>query len=114
MNSVNTQREAELRASVEAQKQKVLKLKQARDQLGVLEREVTSAQRALDLVTQRFNETNLESQNRASNVAILTRATVPTEPSRPQPLVNSIVGAVLGLLIAVLAELHGSDREAAA
>ena len=105
MNSVNAQREAELRASVEAQKAKVLKLRQSRDNLGVLEREVQSAQRALDVVTQRFNETNLESQNRASNVSILTRATVPTEPSRPQPVVNTIVGAIVGLLIAILAAL---------
>ncbi|MFT4102332.1 MAG: chain length determinant protein EpsF [Burkholderiaceae bacterium] len=105
LNTVNVQREAELRSAVEAQKAKVMKLRAARDQLNVLEREVQSAQRALDVVTQRFNETNLESQNRASNVSILTRATVPTEPSRPQPLLNTVIGGILGLIIAVLAAL---------
>jgi capsular polysaccharide biosynthesis protein len=30
---------------------------------------------------------------------------VPTEPSRPQPLVNTVLGAIVGLFVAVLAAL---------
>ncbi|HYF59416.1 MAG TPA: chain length determinant protein EpsF [Burkholderiaceae bacterium] len=104
-NDVNTRREAELRSLVAEQRARVAKIKVARDQLQVLEREVTSAQRALDLVAQRYTETSLESQSRQSNVSVLTPAAVPTMPSRPQPLVNSIVGGLLGLFIAVLAAL---------
>jgi chain length determinant protein EpsF len=104
-NDVNQRREAELRTLVEQQRAKVAKMRNARDEMQVLEREVQSAQRALDLVAQRFTETSLESQTRQSNVSVLTPATVPQAPSRPQPVLNTIVGAVFGLFLAVVAAL---------
>jgi succinoglycan biosynthesis transport protein ExoP len=104
-NDVNLRREAELRALVAEQRAKVTKMRGARDQHAVLEREVQSAQRALDLVTQRYTETSLESQTRQSNVTVLSPARVPTEPSRPQPVVNTVLGAIIGLFVAVLAAL---------
>jgi chain length determinant protein EpsF len=104
-NDINTRREAEVRNLLEQQRAKVAKIKVSRDQLQILEREVQGAQRALDLVAQRYTETSLESQSRQSNVSILTAAAVPTVPSRPQPLLNSIIGGLLGLFIAVLAAL---------
>jgi chain length determinant protein EpsF len=104
-NDVNTRREAELRNLVEQQRARVMKVKSARDQLQILEREVQSAQRALDLVAQRYTETSLESQTRQSNVSVLTPASVPTSPSRPQPLLNTLIGGLLGLFVAVLAAL---------
>lgn len=104
-NAVNQQREAELRAAVEAQKARVLKLREARNQLAVFEREVQSAQRSLDLVSQRFTETNLQSQTKQTNVSVLTRAVKPTEPSRPNPTINGIIGGIVGLFLAVLAAL---------
>ena len=47
-NQVNMQREAELRAALDAQKKKVLQLKEERDGIGVLQRDVEGAQRAYD------------------------------------------------------------------
>lgn len=104
-NDINVRREAELRALVNEQRAKVVKMRAARDQHAVLEREVQSAQRALDLVAQRFTETSLESQTRQSNVTVLSAARVPTEPSRPQPVVNTVLGAIIGLFVAILAAL---------
>lgn len=104
-NDVNVRREAELRTLVAEQRAKVAKMRAARDQHAVLEREVQSAQRALDLVAQRFTETSLESQTRQSNVSVLSAASVPTTPSRPQPVVNAVLGAIVGLVVAVLAAL---------
>jgi chain length determinant protein EpsF len=104
-NDVNLRREAELRGLLEAQRAKVAGIKSARDRLQVLEREVQGSQRALDLVAQRFTETSLESQARQSNVSILTPASVPTMPSRPQPMLNALIGGLLGLFVAVLAAL---------
>jgi len=104
-NDVNVRREAELRRLVNDQRARVAKMRAARDQHSVLEREVQSAQRALDLVAQRFTETSLESQTRQSNITVLSAASVPTEPSRPQPVVNSVLGAIVGLFVAVLAAL---------
>jgi hypothetical protein len=104
-NDVNLRREAELRGLLEAQRGKVAGVKLARDRLQVLEREVQGSQRALDLVAQRFTETSLESQARQSNVSILTPASVPTMPSRPLPMLNALIGGLLGLFVAVLAAL---------
>jgi uncharacterized protein involved in exopolysaccharide biosynthesis len=104
-NDVNLRREAELRGLLEAQRGKVAGIKMARDRLQVLEREVQGSQRALDLVAQRFTETSLESQARQSNVSILTPASVPTMPSRPLPMLNALIGGLLGLFVAVLAAL---------
>ncbi len=104
-NQVNLMREAELRALLDTQRAKVVGIKSARDQLQVLEREVQGAQRALDLVSQRFTETSLESQSRQSNVSILTAASVPVQPSRPLPGLNALVGGLLGLVVGTLAAI---------
>ena len=73
-NQVNVQREAELRATLDAQKKKVLQLKEERDGIGVLQRDVEGAQRAYELVTQRLAQTSLESQTQQTNIAMLTPA----------------------------------------
>lgn len=104
-SNVNTAREGEIRAALEAQRSKVLKLKKDRDQIAVYQREVDSAQKALEIVSQRLTQTNLESQTRQSNVSILSQAVPPTEASRPKVLLNSIVGALAGLMIGVFAAL---------
>lgn len=102
---MNLQREAEIRASFEAQRSKVLRLKKDHDQLAALGREVDTIQKALDLVSQRLTQTNLESQAPQSNVSILSPALQPAEPSRPKPLLNMIVGAFVGLMLGLLAAL---------
>lgn len=104
-NTINQQRESELRAAVEAQKTKVLKLREGRNQVSIIEREVQSAQRSMDLVSQRYTETNLQSQSKQSNVSVLTRATRPLEPARPKPMLNGIIGGFIGLFLALLAAL---------
>jgi len=103
--TVNVQREGEIRAALDAQRARVLRLKKDHDQISVLEREVAEAQKALDLVTQRLTQTNIESQAPQSNVSILAPALTPTEPSRPKPLLNMIVGVFAGLLLGLLAAL---------
>lgn len=103
--TVNVQREGEIRAALDAQRARVLRLKKDHDQISVLEREVAEAQKALDLVTQRLTQTNIESQAPQSNVSILAPALTPAEPSRPKPLLNMIVGAFAGLLLGLLAAL---------
>lgn len=103
--AVNAQREADIRSALEQQRAKVLRLKKDHDQISVLEREVSEAQKALDLVTQRRTETEIASHAPQSNVSILAPALTPTEPSRPKPLLNIIVGAGVGLLLGLLAAL---------
>lgn len=99
--TINRQREAEIRASLEAQRSKVLALKQQRDEVSVMQKELETAQRAYDQVAQRLNQSNLESQNTQTNIAVLTPAAEPAEPSSPKILLNSVLSVFLGTLLAV-------------
>lgn len=104
-NRVNLQKESDIRAALEAQKTRVLELKQQRDELSVLQREVESAQRAFDLVTQRLTQTNLESQVSQTNVVLLNPAAEPIDPSSPKILLNLVLAIFLGTLLGVGAAL---------
>jgi chain length determinant protein EpsF len=104
-NRVNVQREAELSSALGAQKAKVLQLHEARDRLAVLQRDLESAQRAHELVAQRLAQTNLESQTQQTNVAVLTRAEAPVDPSFPKLLLNTFIAAFLGTMLAAGAAL---------
>ena len=108
-NTINRSREAQTRAELEAQRAKVLKMKQVRDEGAVLQRDVESAQRTYDAVVARLNQSSLESQANQSNVQVLTQATPPLGPSSPRLLLNTllalIVGGFVAIIIALLREL---------
>ncbi len=103
------QREAELRDAVAQQKTKVLELNRARDELGVLLKDLDSAQRAFDAASMRFSQTRIEAQSSQSDISVLNPAVAPIEPSGPRVLLNTLVaillGAILGVGIALLLEL---------
>ena len=105
---ISRQREAELQAAIDTQRNKVLDLKQTRDQATVLQRDVDNAQRAYDQVFSRVNQTSLESQYRQSNATVISQATVPAEPSSPKVASNLFLGVagalVLGIGFAILIE----------
>jgi succinoglycan biosynthesis transport protein ExoP len=98
---LNTQREAEVQASLERQRSKVLELKARRDEFTVLTRDVEAAQRAFDEVFQRSSKVGLESLLRQTNAQLLDAAVPPSNPTSPILLVNAIVSTVLGVLAAV-------------
>jgi chain length determinant protein EpsF len=100
-NTINRQREADVRASLEAQRAKVLKLKAVRDEGAVIMRDVENAQRAYDTIMQRFTQSSLEGQTTQSNVNMLTQAVPPLEPSSPKILLNTLISIFLGTLLAV-------------
>jgi uncharacterized protein involved in exopolysaccharide biosynthesis len=103
--TINRQREAELRVSLEAQRAKVLKLKAVRDEGSVLQRDVESAQRSYEAVLARLNQTSLESQTTQSNVNVLTEASAPTAPSSPKVMANTLFSLALGIALAIGAAL---------
>jgi len=109
---VSRAREAEIQAAVDAQRAKVLALKETRDQVGVLQRDVDNAQRSYDLVYNRASATNLESQNRQSNATVISQATVPAVPSSPKVPAVMVMGfiAALGLGIGVALLLEQMDK----
>lgn len=102
-DTVNQQRLADVTRELEAQRQKVLDLRQKRDQLELLRRDVDSAQRALDLLAERATQTTIESSASTSNISIVSPASVPSSPSRPKPLLNLIVGGFVGLVLGIIA-----------
>ena len=102
-NAINQQRVRELTQALEEQKTKVLGLKSKRDEIAVYQRELNSAQQALDLVARRLTETTVGISAGLSNVNILTPATVPLLPTRPNLVLNTLVGIFLGLFMGMLA-----------
>jgi succinoglycan biosynthesis transport protein ExoP len=103
--SANRGRESELRAAVESQKRRILTLKQSRDQLAVLQRDVDAAQSAYEAVTKRYNQTSLESQATQTNVNLLTPATEPLTPSRPKIPQYTMMAFVLAIAFSVACAL---------
>lgn len=96
---VSAQRETELRSLIDAQKQRVLSLREERDRLAIYVRDVESAQRAFDVVTQRMSQTSLESQFDQTNVRVLSPAVEPIEPSGPKLARNLAAALLVGLLL---------------
>jgi chain length determinant protein EpsF len=98
---VNVRREAEVRAALEAQKQRILAMNQNRDDAAVLQGDVVAAQRDLDAITQQLTKTSLESQSEHTNVALLTPALEPLYRSSPRYSINLLIGALLGAILGI-------------
>ncbi|MES2260806.1 MAG: chain length determinant protein EpsF [Pseudomonadota bacterium] len=95
------QREAALRASLAAQKAKVLELNRTRDELNVLQRDAESAQRAFEATTVRLSQTRIEGQSEQSDIAVLNPAVAPIEPSSPRIVLNTALALFLGTLLGI-------------
>ncbi len=108
-SNINQQRESELRIQVEMQKKKVLELNRARDEMGVLLKDVETAQKAMDAVTQRYSQTSIEGQSNQSDIAILNPAIPPLNPNSPRLLLSLVLaimlGGILGIGFGLFAEL---------
>jgi len=104
-NSINRQREAEVKASLEAQRAQIMRMKAVRDEGMVLVRDVENAQRAYDALLARLNQSTLESQTTQSNISVLTEAIAPVEPSSPRVVLNTLISIFMGVLLAVGAAL---------
>lgn len=100
-NRVNLAREAEIRSALNAQRQKVLAIKQQRDELNVLQRDVENAQRGFEMTSQRLTQTSLESQIQQNNIAVLNPAAEPVEHSSPKLVLNTLLAIFLGTLLGV-------------
>ncbi|MBQ1783102.1 MAG: chain length determinant protein EpsF [Gammaproteobacteria bacterium] len=108
---ISAQRETDLQAVLDEQKAKVLALRQHVDQIALLQRDVDSANRAYDLVSQRLSLFDLESETQMTNVAVLNPAVPPLRHSSPRGKLNVIIalvlGAFFGVAVAVVMELLG-------
>lgn len=102
-NVINVARESQIRASLDAQRTKVLKLKEQRDEISVLQRDAEAAQRAYDGVMGRLTQTSLESLSTQTNASVLMQASEPSKASFPKLSFNLVIGLFAGVLLAVAA-----------
>lgn len=100
-NTINKAREGQVRASLEAQRAKVLQMKAVRDEGLVLQREVESAQRMYDNLAVRLSQSGLEAQNTQSFANVLSLAQPPAEHASPKLALNTALAVFLGLLLAI-------------
>lgn len=103
------QREAELKKALAAQRASLLEMKEGRNELTVLTRNVETAQRTYESALQRSVVSQVESRSSQTNIALLGPAMAPRRPSQPKTLLNialaAIVGTMLGVGLAMLLEL---------
>jgi uncharacterized protein involved in exopolysaccharide biosynthesis len=93
--------ERSLQGMLQAQKNKVLKVKQERDQLDLMVRDVDNTRSMYDAAIQRYYQTNMESQFNQTNIAVLSKAVVPDKPSGPRIFLNLGLATFLGLAFGV-------------
>jgi len=105
-------REASLAQAMEAQRKRLLGLKQSRNELTVLRRNVESAERAYDVALQRSVASQVDSRVNQTSVTVLSPAVAPNRPASPRMDLNlalaAVVGVMLGIGIVLLLEV--SDR----
>jgi len=103
------QREMESRRAMDAQRERVLGLKENRNELTVLRRNVESAERAYDTAMQRSVVSQVDSRANQANVMVLNPAVVPRKHSSPKIRLNIalsiVVGTILGIVMVMLLEL---------
>lgn len=103
------QRERSLTYALDQQKRNILELKSQRDELDSRANEVESEQQNYAATLQTFYKTAMQSQFNQSNIAVLSPAMAPQDPTSPNVLLNmvsaSVLGLILGLVVAVTAEM---------
>lgn len=104
-DKISTSREAAIKVAYEEQRQKLLKLKEDRNDLLVLEREMQAAQRVYDAIQSRQSQMSLEGSNGQTNVVILNTAAEPANPTSPKVGMNMALATLLGLALAAGAAL---------
>jgi chain length determinant protein EpsF len=104
-NTINRQREAEIRTSLEMQRVRVQRMRAARDEGAVLIRDIDAAQKAYEAVIARLNQTSLESQTTQVNAYLLSTAVSPIAPSSPNVIRNVVIAIVVGMLLSVIGAL---------
>lgn len=90
---------AQLNGAMAEQRARVLRLKEFRNEIGVLSRDVETAQRTYDSAMQRFVVSKVESGANRTNVAVLDPAVEPSMPARPKIPLNIALSVVMGTML---------------
>jgi chain length determinant protein EpsF len=95
------EREGSLRTALERQRGRVLGLKQERNEVAALVRDVENAQRAYNTGVERMTQTRMESQVDQASEPIIYSATVPTKPASPSKALNMVIALAAGLAFGI-------------
>ena len=92
-------RESQLTAALDAQRKKVVEMRDARNESLVMQREVDTAQKAYEAALARYLVNKVESGARSTNVTVLNPASEPMRHSKPKTLLNIILGFAVGMVL---------------
>lgn len=95
-NRINTYKE-----SISKQKNKLMFVNNEVQELNNLKKQVEESQFALDMAVKRLNEIALQGKSSESEISILNQASEPVEHYKPKMLINVLLGAVFGLVLAI-------------
>lgn len=104
-DTIAQNREGAVQAAFDEQRAKLMRLKEQRGELSVLEQEVMSAQKLYDTLQARLSQINLESSSSQSNIYLLSPATESSGPSSPKVLLNTLISIVPATMLALVAVL---------
>lgn len=106
------ERESELRSALESQRARVLQIKQSRNELEMLQREVETSRQAYSNAYERAMVNRVQNRQRQPQVAVLNTAVAPILPSSPRIFLNIGLAAIVGLMLAValIYLLEATDR----
>jgi len=97
------QRKERLMDELQAQRERVLRQTEARNQMAVLSRDAAIAQNVYDTAMQRFMASSIESRAMQTNVSVLNPAVPPSQPAKPKMLLNMALSVVIGTLLGLAA-----------
>lgn len=95
------QRFNELSGAFDQQKNRVLELKQQREEASLLARDLENAQRIYDSALQRYGQSRMEAQSTQTDIAVLNPAIPPLQPSKPRVVFNLLLAVFFGTLLGV-------------
>jgi chain length determinant protein EpsF len=101
--SIQSQRLAHAQRQLELQREKVARIRAARESASVMQRDVDNARRAYDQVLARWSQAELESQGAPGPVHLLSAATVPSQAASPRVGRHLALATVAGFLLALVA-----------
>jgi uncharacterized protein involved in exopolysaccharide biosynthesis len=99
--NVAPERAGALRAELERQRGKVLKLKGDRNQLAVLQREVDSAKQAYDATAQRLTQSRMAGETGQATGTVVDAAITPLKPAGPKLGLNIVLACMAGLVLGI-------------
>jgi capsular exopolysaccharide synthesis family protein len=91
-------KEANLKASFEIQKKRVLDFQEKTVQYQILKRDVDANKELYNSLLQRLNEVGVVAMSKATNIQVVDRAIFPGEPDKPNKTQNILLSILFGLM----------------